>query len=269
MSVAYVVLIAAAVLTLAPILLSLMTSFKSPHQFAVEPALNPPSPWTLENFGALFSGQTADFGHAMLVTASVVVVVLVGQIVFSIMAAFVFARLEFPGRDMLFWAYVGTLMIPPVVTVVPLYLMLSGAGLRDTFWGLVLPYMFGSPYAIFLLREYFRGVPQELVDAARIDGAGTWTVLTRIIVPLSRPIIATLTVITVVTHWNNFLWPLIITTSPSLRMITTATASLQSQYNGNWTLVTAATTLAIIPLMAVFVVFNKQIVASIQITGFR
>lgn len=265
----YAVLVVAGLFTLAPLTLSVMTSFKSPGQFASESALAWPAPWTLENYGTLFDGTRVSFGDAIALTGAVVAVVLVGQLVFSIMAAYAFARIEFPGRELLFWVYLGTLMVPPVVTVVPLYLMLAQVGLRNTFAGLVLPYLLGSPYAIFLLREFFRGIPSEIIDAARIDGAGTWRTLVHIVVPLSRPVIATLAIITVVSHANNFLWPLIITSGDDLLVMTTATASLQSRFNANWTLVTAATTVALVPLMAVFLAFNRQIVRSIQITGFR
>lgn len=266
---AYVVLIGGALLTLGPFALSIATSLKTPQQLATSSALSLPSPVTWQNYGALFSSPLVDFGGAVLVTLLYVLVVLVGQLAFSILAAFAFARIEFPGRDAIFWVYVATLMVPPVVTVIPLYLMMTDAGLRNTFWAIVLPYLLGSPYAIFLLREYFRGIPQDLVDAARIDGAGTWRILLQIVVPLSRPIIVTLAIITVVTHWNNFLWPLIITTGNSWEVMTVATASMQGQYNGNWTLVTAATTFAMLPLIIVFIIFNRQIVRSIAITGFR
>jgi len=265
----YVVLVAAAALTLAPFALSLMTSLKSPAQFASTSPLSLPGPPTLENYATLFDGSRVDFGSALLVTAAVVTVVLVGQLVFSIMAAYAFARLEFAGRDALFWVYLATLMVPAVVTVVPLYLMMVQLGLRNTFAGLVVPYLLGSPYAVFLLREFFRGIPSELTDAARIDGAGTWRTLVHIVVPLSRPVIATLAIITVVTHANNFLWPLIITSGDELQVLTTATAGLQGRFNANWTLVTAATTIALLPLMAVFLAFSRRIVDSIQITGFR
>lgn len=265
----YAILLGGALITLGPFALSIVTSFKTPQQFSTQSPLSLPAPFTMQNYAGLFSGELVDFGHSVIVTAGYVLAVLVGQLTFSILAAFAFARLRFPGRDILFWLYLSTLMIPAVVTVVPLYLMLTEAGLRNTFWGIVLPYMFGSPYAIFLLREYFRGIPEEIVDAARIDGAGTWRILTRIMVPLSRPIIVTLTIITIVTHWNNFLWPLIITGSPSLSVITVATASMQSQYNGNWTIVMAATTLAMAPLIIIFLIFNRQIVNSIAITSFR
>jgi len=264
----YLILIVGAVLTLAPFVLSVMTSLKTPGQLATQPALALPQPVTGQNYTQLLGAGTG-FGHALGVTALVVVVVLVGQLAFSILAGFAFARLRFPGRDALFWVYLATLMIPPSVTLVPLYLMLTEAGLRNTFWGIVLPYLFGSPYAVFLLREYFRGIPQDLVDAARIDGAGSVRVLLQLVLPLSRPIIATLAIITVVSHWNNFIWPLIITSGNTWQVVTVATASLQSQYNGNWTLVMAATTIAIAPLLVVFLVFQRQIVRSIAITGFR
>lgn len=264
----YAVLLAGAVITLGPFVLSVLTSFKSPGQFAREPALTLPAPFTLENYAQLF-GPRVDFTRAVLVTFLVVLVVTAGQIAFSVLAAYAFARMRFPGREALFWVYLATLMVPAIVTLIPLYLLLTESGLRNTFWALVLPFAFGSPYAIFLLREYFRGIPQELIDAARLDGAGTLVTLVDVVVPLSRPILATLTLITVVTHWNNFLWPLIITSGEQWRVVTVATANLQSQYNGNWTLVMAATTLAIAPLLILFIIFQRQIVRSISITGFR
>jgi len=266
--VTYLVLIAAAVVTLGPFVLSVMTAFKTPAQFARESPLAPPSPWSTVNLEDLLGGR-GQFGTAILVTLAATAVIGAGQLVFSVMAAYAFARIRFFGRSALFWVYLAGLMVPGIVLVVPLYLMMVQVGLRNTFWGLVLPFMFASPYAIFLLREYFRGIPQDLVDAARIDGAGHWRILVGIVVPLSRPILATLALITVVTQWNSFLWPLVITTGADWRVITVATASLQSQYTGNWTLVMAATTLALVPLLILFLVFQRHIVRSITITGFR
>ena len=204
-----------------------------------------------------------------MVTLQVVVVILVGQLLFSVFAAYAFARLEFPGRDALFWVYLGTLMVPQAVTIIPLYLMMTELDLRNTFWALVLPQVFGSPYAIFLLREYFRGIPGELLDAARLDGCGTLRILRHVVVPISRPILTTLAIITVVTHWNTFLWPLVITAGPQWQVITVATAALQDQYNGNWTIVMAATTLAVAPLLVLFLIFQRNVIRSITITGFR
>lgn len=267
-AVTYLVLLAGAVITLAPFALSILTAFKSPLQFASEPALNLPNPATTENFTRLFSGDYG-FVSPIAVTAQVVAVILVGQLVFSIMAAYAFAKLRFAGRDGLFWLYLATLMIPQVVIVIPLYTMMVQSGMRNTFWALVLPFMFGSPYAVFLLREHFRSIPDDLIDAARIDGAGDWRILWQIVVPLSRGIVSTLAIITVVSHWNNFMWPLIITTGRDWQVITVATANLQSQYNANWTLVMAATTVAMAPLLVLFAIFQRTIVESISLTGLK
>ncbi len=264
----YLVLLVAAVLTLAPFALSFMTAFKSPQQFASEPALNLPNPITTENFVRLFSGDYS-FISPIAVTAQMVAVILVGQLLFSIMAAYAFAKLRFAGRDILFWIYLATLMVPQVVIVIPLYVMMAQVGMRNTFWALVLPFMFGSPYAVFLLREHFRSIPDDLIDAARIDGAGDWRILWQIVVPLSRGIVSTLAIITVVSHWNNFMWPLIITSGRDWQVITVATANLQSQYNANWTLVMAATTVAMAPLLVLFAIFQRTIVESIALTGFK
>ena len=164
---------------------------------------------------------------------------------------------------------VSSTLVPATVTVVPLYLMMAQLGLRNTFWALVIPYMFGSPYAIFLLRQYFRAIPQDLVDAARVDGANTLDILVHVVLPSSRPILVTLTLITVVSQWNSFLWPLVITSGSRWRVLTVATAGLQSQYNAQWTLVMAATTVAIIPLIILFLAFQKHIVRSIVVTGLK
>lgn len=265
---AYLLLVVGALVTVAPFVLSGMTALKSPQQFAAQPALNPPDPVTFSNFATLFGGRY-DFVSPVVVTAQVVAVILVGQLVFSVLAAYAFARLRFPGRDALFWVYLATLMVPQIVTIIPLYAMFAEVGLRNTFWGLVLPQVFGSPYGIFLLREYFRGIPEDLISAARLDGCNTLKILRYVVVPVSRPILATLTIITIVSHWNNFLWPLVITSGPTWQTLTLATANLQSQYNGNWTLVMAATTVAIVPLLVLFLTFQRHVVRSITITGFK
>lgn len=267
-SVTYLVLGVSALLVVVPFLLSFMTSLKSSQQFASEPPTSLPSPVTTDSYTALFDGGYG-FGRSIVVTALVSGVIVVGQVGFSILAAYAFARLEFPGRNALFWAYLSTLMVPGVVTMIPLYLLLTQVGLRNTFWALVLPFVFGSPYAIFLLRQHFLSIPTDLTSAARLDGAGHLRILWHVVIPISKPIIATLTVVTVVSHWNSFMWPLIITSGNKWQVITVATANLQSQYDGNWTLVMAATTIAIVPLLALFVVFHKNIVSSLTIKGFN
>jgi multiple sugar transport system permease protein len=262
----YAGLAVGAVITLAPFALGLLTSFTSARQFATGTPLSLPRPPTLANYADLAG---AGFGRALAVTAVMTAMILVGQLSFSVLAAYAFARLRFPGRDALFWIYIATLMVPATVTVVPLYLMMAQMGMRNTFWALVLPFVFGSPYAIFLLREYFRAVPDDLVNAARLDGANTLDVIVHVVVPSSRSVIVTLMLITVVSQWNNFMWPLVITSGAKWRVLTVATAALQSRYDAQWTLVMAATTVAIVPLIVLFLVFQRHIARSIVVTGIK
>ena len=200
----YAGLLAGALVTLAPFVLGLLTSFTSAHQFATGTPLSWPRPPTLTNYANLGG---AGFGRALAVTTLMTAVILLGQISSSVLAAYAFARLRFPGRDALFWVYLATLMVPGSVTVVPLYLMMAQLGLRNTFWALVLPFVFGSPYAIFLLRQHFRTIPTELDDAARVDGAGHLRIIRHVIVPMSWPAISAVMVITGQYIWNDFFWP--------------------------------------------------------------
>ncbi|NKY53743.1 carbohydrate ABC transporter permease [Nocardia vermiculata] len=262
---AYALLLAGALCTIAPLLLGALTAVRTPEQFATESPLTWPNPLTWDNFHAVFEHG---IGRAIAVTALMTVCITAGQLITSILAAYAFGCTEFRGRDLLFWIYLATMMVPPIVTLIPLYLMFARLGLLNTFWALVLPFVFGSPYAIFLLRQYFRQIPAELIGAARLDGATTLDVIVHVVVPMSRPILATLTVITVVTQWNSFMWPLV-AGSGRWQVLTVATADLQTRYNEQWTLVLAATTLAVIPLVVLFVVFQRQVLRSITWTGLK
>jgi multiple sugar transport system permease protein len=262
----YLALAVGAVITLAPFGLGLLTSFTSAHQFATGTPLTWPRPPTLVNYTNLGG---AGFGRALAVTALMTAVSLLGQLSSSVVAAYAFARLRFPGRDGLFWVYLATLMVPGSVTVVPLYLMMAQLGLRNTFWALVLPFVFGSPYAIFLLRQHFRTIPDDLINAAYLDGATTLDVILHVVVPSSRPVIVTLMMITVVSEWHHFLWPLIITSGTKWQVLTVATAALQSRYNAQWTLVMAAVGAAVVPLLVLFLIFQRHIVRSIVVTGLK
>ncbi|HWS35412.1 MAG TPA: carbohydrate ABC transporter permease [Actinoplanes sp.] len=267
-TVTYLLLGLGALITLAPCLLSVQTSLKTPQQFAAASPFAPPAPPSTGSYAALTVGEHTLF-PPLVITMQVVIVVVLGQLTCSVLAAYAFACLDLPGREWLFRVYLGTLTVPLTATLVPRFVLVSGLGLRDTFAGIVLPTLFGSPYAIFLLRQFFRGIPADLLDAARIDGAGHLRVLRHVVLPLSRPVLATLLIITVVTHWNEFLWPLIITSGERWRVLTVAVSALQSQHNGDWTLVMAATTLATCPLLILFVLFQKHIVRSITITGLK
>jgi multiple sugar transport system permease protein len=259
-------LLLGAVITLGPFALGLLTSFTSAHQFATGTPLALPRPPTVANYAEL---GNAGFGRALAVTTLMTAMILLGQLSSSVLAAYAFARLRFPGREALFWVYLATLMVPGSVTVVPLYLMMAQLGMRNTFWALVLPFIFGSPYAIFLLRQHFRAIPDDLVNAAYLDGANTLDVIVHVVIPSSRPVLVTLMLITVVSQWQHFMWPLVITSGAKWQVLTVATAALQSRYNAQWTLVMAAAAVAIVPLLVLFVIFQRHIVRSIVVTGLK
>src|SRR5216683_490065 len=170
-------------------------------------------------------------------------------------------------RTILFSVYLATLMVPNVVTMVPLYTMMRQFHLTNTYWAIFLPYVLGVPYTIFLMRQYFMSLPSEVFAAARVDGCSEWRLLTRILIPMGRPIIITATLIAFVFGWNNFLWPLIVTDAASRQVLTVSIAALQSAFSEQWNLVLAASLVALVPLLVIFVVFQKHIVKSIQLSG--
>lgn len=264
----YLFLLFSAVLATAPLFFSVLTSLRTEADLTANGGLSLPSSITFNNYTELFSTQ--HFIVPLAVTLQMVLVITAGQMCSNVLAAYAFARLTFPGRDTLFWVYLSTLMVPAIVTIIPLFSVLSTLGLRNTFAGLVLPLMFGSPYGIFLLRENFRAMPQEIFDAATIDGASPWRQIRSLVLPMNKPIIVALTLITIVSQWNNFLWPSLIAPQFKWNVLTVATSALQTQYSSNWTLVMAATTVSILPLLVLFLVFNKAILSGYKLdTGSR
>ncbi|WP_344825600.1 carbohydrate ABC transporter permease [Actinocorallia longicatena] len=265
----YAFLIIGALVSVAPYLMTLNSAVKQPDKLLTTPAWEPATSPTFANFSQVWGEY--DMSSFLWHTFVVAAVVTVLQVVFSCLAAFAFARIAFPGRELLFWAYVATMMVPQIVTIVPLFLLMRQFDLVDTYPGLILPYVFGfgAPYAIFLVRQYFKTIPVDLESAARIDGASTMTVFTRIMIPLSRPILATLATMTFVNTWNNILWPLIITNSDRTRVIALGIATLKSQYASQYNLVLAAAALALLPLVAIFLAFQRNIIRSIALTGIK
>jgi multiple sugar transport system permease protein len=263
-TVTYAVLVLGLIVSIFPYLLALFTSLKSPAQlYAAAPWSLPTNP-TFANFTQILQ---SGFGRYLLNTIIVAAIVTVGQLIFSSMAAYAFARLEFPGREALFSLYIATLMVPNIVTLIPLFIIVKDLGLVNTYMGLVLPYVLGQPFGIFLMRQYFLSVPKDIEAAARIDGAGTWAIFFRIMLPLSRPVLATLAIITVVGSWNNFVWPLIITNSESLRTLPVGLAAFQSNFGTQYNVMMAGSVVALLPLILIFTVFQRQIVQSIQLSG--
>jgi multiple sugar transport system permease protein len=261
----YAALVVIAAVFVAPYLLAIFGALKPASGVLSSSPWAPPRSFYLGNFRTILFSD--DFVRYLANTVLITVVLTVGQVAFGVLAAYAFARLEFPGRDRLFLVYLATLMVPNVVTLVPLYTMMREFHLSNTYWAIFLPYVLGVPYTIFLMRQYFMSLPSEVFAAARVDGCSEWRILTRILIPMGRPIIITATLIAFVFGWNNFLWPLIVTDSNSKQVLTVSIAALQSSFGEQWNLVLAASLVALIPLLVIFAVFQKHIVRSIQLSG--
>lgn len=196
------------------------------------------------------------------------VTVTLGQLVICALSAFAFARLRFWGRDKIFAIYLATLMIPFHVRLVPIFLVMKFLGWLDTYWVLIIPGLF-SVYGTFLFRQFFLSIPQELEDAARIDGCNSLGVLRHVIVPLSGPAIATLGLFTFLATWNDFLWPLIMTSSLNMRTLPVGLAMFQNEYFTNWTLLMAGSVISLLPTTVLFLLTQRYFVQGITISGLK
>ena len=208
------------------------------------------------------------FGRFYLNSLVFAVAVVAGQVATSAMAAYAFARLRFPGRDRLFVLCLSVLMIPAIVLLIPRFLIISALGWVDSYPGLVSTELV-SVWGIFLLRQFFLTIPRELEDAARLDGAGEWTIFTRIVLPLSKPALVTLALFAFVDAWKNFLWPLIATRSMEMRTVEVGIASFHSYYYTNWPYQMASAVTAIVPILVVFFLAQRYFVRGIQLTGLK
>ncbi len=253
-----------ALLTVFPLFWMVSSAFKGPDEVN-SVNLIPAAP-TLDNFRYVFT--EVPFLRYMLNSLFVATVVTVAALWFHSMAAYALARLRFPGRDLLFFAIFSTLLVALPIILVPLFILVRELGMLDSYAGLIVPAVFNA-FGIFLLRQFYIGMPKELEDAAFVDGCGYWGVYWHVILPLSRPILAALAVFFFLANWNSFLWPLTITQNQDLWMIQVAISSFQTQYAGAWNYIMAAATVAAIPTMALFFVFQRQLVESIKTSGFK
>lgn len=239
---------------------------KTTEVFVLPPRWFPQS-ISLKNFEDVF--RLVPYHLFMFNSVKLAVIVTLGQLITCSMAAYAFARLEFPGRNALFMLLLASLMIPGQITIVPLFILVRNLGLYNTHTALILPGLI-SPFGVFLLRQYFITLPVELEDAARVDGASTLTIYWRIILPLSGPVLTTLAILTFVGMWNSYFFPLIMINSPELQVITVGLTLLRGQFGtGALGPIAAALTMAIVPVLAVFLILQKYIIKSIVSTGLK
>ena len=236
-----------------------------PSEFATKLVLN--APLTMDNFRAAW--EAAPFARSCLNTTLLVVTILCMQLVLCTLAAYAFARFEFFGKNVLFSLVLVQLMVMPEILLVRNYQTLTHLGLVDTLFGIGLPY-FASAFAIFLLRQTFKTIPKELVEAAAMEGASTMQILRHVYIPLAKPVYLAFSLVSVSHHWNNFLWPLIVSNSVESRPLTVGLQVFSSTDQGiDWSIITAATLLTSGPLLIGFLIFQRQFVQSFMRAGIK
>ncbi|MFN8420541.1 MAG: carbohydrate ABC transporter permease [Anaerolineae bacterium] len=204
------------------------------------------------------------YANTLIMTAGITF----GQVIFSSLAAYAFARLKFPGRDFLFLIFLATMLVPSHVTLIPSYLIIFNLGWVDTYQALIVPRLV-SAFGIFVMRQFYLTLPRELDEAAMIDGASKIGVWWRIVLPLSRPALATLAIFAFLFAWNDFLWPLVVTNNPDMRTVQLGLAMFQGKYGTQWSLLMAGTVTATIPAIIAFLIGQRQFIEGISTTGMK
>jgi multiple sugar transport system permease protein len=265
---AWVALTLLGVFWIVPFLWMVSTSFKSLEEVYAFPPRFVPEDLRWSNY--VEAWQAVPFSRFFFNSLFVAGATTVAVVLTSSMAGYSFARLRYPGRDLLFLAYLGTIMIPFPVLIIPLFILMRQLGLVDTLAGLILPAAF-TAWGTFLMRQFMLSIPREIEEAARMDGASFWRIYAQIIMPLSRPVVATLGIFTFLGSWNDFLWPLIMISSVDSKTLPLGLTMFQSQIpiKTPWQLVMAAATFSVLPVLIVFVLGQKYYVRGIATTGLK
>lgn len=267
MALVYLALVVIALVIIVPLLWMFLTSFKTDFDAISDPANPIPNPFTVEAYGELSSGQYPIFRwflNSVLAAVGQTLLILVT----ASMAAYALARLEFPGKKIVFGAVIGTLLVPGVVFLIPNYLIVQGFDWLDTFWALIVPGA-ASAFGVFFLRQFFIGLPREVEEAARVDGAGDIRIFFQILLPLSRPALATLAVLSFLTNWNDFIWPMYVLLSPENFTLQPGLSLLRGAYSTHYSIIMAGAVVASVPVLILFTLAQKQIVASVANSGIK
>jgi multiple sugar transport system permease protein len=218
------------------------------------------------------SGVRFDFWLYLRNSLVVSVLITVGQVSFCAMAAYAFARLRFPGRDALFYFFLSALMIPPVFVLIPNFIFLNSLGLLDTYAAVVAPYVFMTPFTVFFLRQFFLGINKQIEEAAKLDGAGHVQIFTLIAIPMMAAPLATSAILTFISAWNEYMWPLVVGQDEGVRVLTVALSLFRAgspQAAPDWTGLMAATFLSAVPIIVLFLALGRRVVDSIQFSGVK
>jgi multiple sugar transport system permease protein len=264
----YLGLVAGAVLFTLPILWMLFTATKTNAQLFKDPESWLPNPVVWTNFYTAWVTR-APFNLYLRNSAFVTGTTVVAQVVSSALVAFAFARVRWVGRDIWFAICLSTLMLPQQVTMIPIFVLFSALGWHNTFLPLVVPALFGHPFYIFLLRQFFLTIPIEFDEAAVVDGARTWHVLLRIVLPLAKPALASAAIFSFVAHWNDFLWPLLYLSDRQLWTLQLGLNNFRGAAGPEWQLTMAASLLIMLPSLAVFFLAQRWFIQGIALTGIK
>ncbi|HIW23484.1 MAG TPA: carbohydrate ABC transporter permease [Candidatus Acutalibacter stercoravium] len=262
----YALLIIIGIIMVVPFLWMISTSLKEQYDTVKIPPVWIPNPPRWQNYVDLFTQQP--MLQFMLNTIKIVFFVVLGQLFFSSLAAYSFARIKFKGRTVMFFFYIATLMVPGQVTMIPTYLMFAKVGLVDNHIVLILPAFF-SAFGVFLLRQFFMSLPKELEEAAEIDGCNPFTTYYRIMLPLIVPAMLTLGVFTLMNTWNDYMGPLIYLTTPEKYTMTLGIAYFKGVYTTQWNLVMAGSVLSVIPILVAYLCAQKYFVEGIAFSGVK
>ncbi len=251
-----------------PLLWTILMSFKNPNNVLGLTSLFGGLQFSLQNFRAAWvSGQ---FQLYYINTIEIVFGILIIQLITITLAGYAFARLSFKGQSVIFVIYLLQLMVPVSALIVPNYMTIRSLHLVDTKWAIMLPY-FASAMGTFLMRQTFRQVPKDLEEAAILDGANFWQVIWYVLLPAARPAIVAFSLVSISFHWNDFLWPLIVTESPQNQPLTVGLSLLtqMGETGAQWSMITAGTLIVILPLLIFFIVFQKQFINSFIQSGIK
>ena len=262
----YIILSVIALFMIIPFIWMLSTSLKEPGAVFRYPPQWIPHPFMFRNY--VDTWNAVPFARFFMNSIIVSVSITVGQVFTSSLAAYAFARMQFPGRDKLFLCYLATMMIPGQVTMIPVFILLKKLGWIDTYYALILPGIF-TAYGTFMLRQFFLTIPKELEEAAIIDGLNRWQIYWRIIIPLSKPAIATLSTFVFLGAWNDFMWPLIVTNSLEMKTLPVGLASFQGLYTTDWTLLMAASIIVLAPVLIVYIFNQRFFIRGIVMSGLK
>lgn len=262
----YVLLSLGAVLMLIPLAWTVSTSLKLPGSEFNVPVRWIPETWHFGNYAEV--ARRVPLARWFFNSLVVALAASVGQMLTGSMAGYAFARLKFKGRDTTFLLFLATMMIPPQVTIIPLFIIVRALGWYDTYAGLIVPGLFGA-FSVFIMRQFFLTIPDELEDAARIDGANHWQMYWRIMLPLAGPALATLGTFSFMSFWNSFLYPLVITRSESMRTLPVGLSVFRDTFTTEWTLLTAGLVMSLIPVVIAFLLGQRYFVQGITMTGIK